>query len=60
MVTVPLFADALSRSGGADIERIDGIEAAVLQCADVDVRRGGIEGHGHGVGAGDAALMFLA
>ena len=53
VVTVPLLADgAGARRRGADIERVDRIQAAVLQGADVDVGRGGVEGHGHGVGSG--------
>ena len=45
-----------ARGRGADIERIDRIQAAVLQGADVDVGRGRVEGCGHGVGSGGGGL----
>ena len=41
-----------ARRGGADVERVDRIQAAVLQGADVDIGRGRVEGGGHGVGSG--------
>ena len=45
-----------ARGRGADIERVDRIQAAVLQGADVDVGGGGVEGDGHGVGSGGGGL----
>ena len=57
VVTVPLLADgAGARGRGADIERIDRIQAAVLQGADIDVGGGGVEGGGDGVGSGRGGL----
>ena len=53
VVTVPLLADgAGAGGGGADVERVDRIQAAVFQGADVDVGGGGVEGDGDGVGGG--------
>ena len=57
VVTVPLLADgAGARRRGADIKRIDRIQAAVLQGADIDVGGGGVEGDRHGVGSGRGGL----
>ena len=49
-----------ARGRGADIERVDRIEAAVLQRADVDVGGGGVEGTVTVLVPAAAALMLLA
>ena len=41
-----------ARGRGADVEGVDGVQAAVFGGADVDVGGGGVEGDGDGVGGG--------